>query len=101
MAKKESSGCGCLAIIVLVTFFFTSPYWIEWSTTTWILIVVGLVVLMILGAKFAEPSNCQICGNVLKRNKYVWNLGRKKKVVCSHCNRRLESEQSRDAFRNR
>lgn len=52
-----------------------------------------------IGASLA--TTCEICGNQLKNNRYVWSNGdgSVEKVVCTHCNQRLEREKSKQAFR--
>jgi len=43
-------------------------------------------------------ARCGICKTVLRRAQYGWKLDGKKVTVCPNCNRRLESQKSREAF---
>lgn len=56
------------------------------------------VALAVVGAK---AQRCYICGNLLKRSVYVWNLDGSRRRVCPHCNRTLETRNSRDAMKQR
>lgn len=43
-------------------------------------------------------SRCQICGNVFRRNRYLWTIRGKKAWVCPTCNSKLERQKSKQAF---
>lgn len=78
----------------------------SWSVpTAWktdemecVYIGLGLFVLLIVGAAFASPSRCTVCGNPIKRKYYTWTLDGKKHRLCPHCNSSMERKRSRDAI---
>ncbi len=45
------------------------------------------------------PPRCRICGNLLKRTYYTWNLDGKSTRVCPECNQKLRRRQSSAHFR--
>lgn len=65
------------------------------------------VLAMILGAIFIfgiihgfRCRLCEVCGVVLKRVVYRWEINGESKRVCPNCNRTLERRQSNRALRN-
>lgn len=89
--KSSSVGVGGILIILALGLIITRP-------------LIGIVVLLgviVIAALTAKPSRCEVCGNILKRSKHVWQLGEKKVSVCPHCNQRLAREKSRAAFKRR
>jgi hypothetical protein len=61
--------------------------------------VLAVLVLCFIGV-LLKPTRCQICNNLLGRNKYEWELEGKRKRVCAHCNQNLQRKNSRDAMKN-
>lgn len=95
---KSQSGCGCVGCLVVVLAFLairavSEPTMANWA---WLL---GVIALAVLAAFLGTPTRCKICGNALKRVSFNWKLEGKKYMVCSHCNNRLEREQSRQAMK--
>lgn len=61
---------------------------------------IGLAGLVILVGILSQlRKNCQICGNPLRKSAYLLKVDGRTRRVCSHCNRRLEGQRSRDALR--
>jgi hypothetical protein len=68
------------AVLTLLTCGLWLPIWV-------ICAIVGTV-----------PTNCTLCGNVLKRTHYIWTIDGHEERVCTHCNQQLERRQSRRRF---
>ncbi len=57
------------------------------------------VLLLVLQIVFGKPSQCQVCGNPIRRNAYKWKLQGKTTWVCGNCNRSLERKASQAAIK--
>ncbi|MDE0568398.1 MULTISPECIES: hypothetical protein [Shewanella] len=60
--------------------------------------VIGIIVIIILGAIFGKPSSCDVCGQSIKKTYYKWTIGGKKQVMCPKCNSQMERKISKEAF---
>ncbi len=89
-ASDTASAIGCLLGLALIA--------VLWSQH-WALGVGGIVLLVIVVGMFAQPTECGICGNKLKKTSYKWELEGKKVRVCPSCNSALEKKRSREALK--
>ncbi len=60
-------------------------------------IVIGLIIILIIAF---QVRKCDICGALIKRQSYKWEINGEKKRVCPKCNNGLENKRSREAIRN-
>lgn len=97
MAKKKNSGIGYVILFLLPVGAVVSL----WEKSPVLAVVAAAGLLLVLGVivRLLMPKRCDICGNVLKRASYTWQLDNQRKRVCPHCNNQLERQQSRAAMR--
>lgn len=50
-------------------------------------------------AQWLVPSECEQCGNEIRRNYYTWTIDGREKVVCPECNKSLRRKASKGATR--
>lgn len=97
MAKKGNSALGCLFLILIAAGIIM--YLWQRSPVLAIVSGLGIAATLVLLGYLLRPRRCDICGNVLQRASYKWELEGAKKRVGPHCNRTLERRQSQRAMR--
>ncbi|BFM13551.1 hypothetical protein R50072_37040 [Simiduia litorea] len=61
-------------------------------------LAIFLGVLLLVGAYFATPNSCYVCGQSIKKTYYTWKIEGKKRVLCPKCNTQMERKVSKQAF---
>lgn len=97
MVKKNNSALGCLILLVIAVGVVISAG--KNNPLAGIAVGAGLVVLGVIVLYALKPRRCDICGNILQRKSYSWNIQGEKKRVCPHCNQSLSRKRSKDAMR--
>lgn len=93
----QNAGTGCAGCLMLLLVLWLASAGFGGATG---LLIAGVgIVGLILVAALAPPIRCEICQNQLKRMSFTWTIDGKSRRVCSHCNTRLEREQSRQAMK--
>jgi hypothetical protein len=92
MARRSSStGCGALIglglIVGAIALFKDHPVGIG----------IAVVVVITLFVVANIQKKCDLCGNLIKKSSYTWEIEGESKRVCPNCNRRLESRKSQAA----
>ncbi|RPJ49791.1 MAG: hypothetical protein EHJ95_08250 [Methanobacteriota archaeon] len=66
-------------------------------------IVAAVVILGILFllAAVSGPGTCSVCHAPIKKKYYVWKTNGEKLRLCPKCNRQMERNVSRDAFKSK
>ncbi len=60
-------------------------------------IAIGVIIIAIMAF---QVRKCELCGALIKRQSYKWEIKGEKKRVCPKCNNNLENKRSREAIRN-
>lgn len=60
--------------------------------------VIGIIVLIVLGAIFGKPTSCDVCGQSIKKTYYTWKISGKKQHMCPKCNTQMERKVSKESF---
>ncbi len=95
--KKNNSFLGCLFLLLLAASVVIGVA----QQNPVLGIATGVGLILVLGAiiYLLRPRRCGICGNVLQRKSYRWEIDGVKRKVCPHCNQTLARRQSREATR--
>ena len=60
-------------------------------------ITIGVIIIVIMAL---QVRKCELCGALIKRQSYKWEIKGEKKRVCPKCNNNLENKRSREVIRN-
>ena len=60
-------------------------------------VTIGVIIIAIMAF---QVRKCELCGALIKRQSYKWEIKGQKKRVCPKCNNSLENKRSREAVRN-
>jgi hypothetical protein len=60
-------------------------------------IAIGVIIIAIITF---QVRKCELCGALIKRQSYKWEIKGEKKRVCPKCNNNLDNKRSREAIRN-
>ena len=60
-------------------------------------ITIGVIIIAIMAFQIRK---CELCGALIKRQSYKWEIKGEKKRVCPKCNNNLENKRSREAIKN-
>ena len=60
-------------------------------------VTIGVIIIAIMAF---QVRKCELCGALIKRQSYKWEIKGQKKRVCPKCNNNLENKRSREAIKN-
>jgi hypothetical protein len=66
------------------------------NTMMWVCL--GIAAIVGLTLLRGRPRRCSLCDNPLRRTSYKWKIDGKTQYLCTHCNQRMERQQSAEAF---
>lgn len=94
MARRKISDTALVVLVAMIG----GPIWLFQNYPV---LAVVLGAIFISGfIQYSRCRVCEVCGVVLKRVVYLWEINGQSKRVCPICNRTLERRQSNRALRN-
>lgn len=67
--------------------------------TSYPILAITIGILAVIAMAY-QVRKCELCGAMLKRQSYTWEIKGEKKKICPKCNNNLENKRSREAVRN-